>query len=443
MTMERFVIGAVVSLVTLAAVPAHAAEPWSAPQTVSSAGGQIQDARVVVDGTGRAIATWTSVGPIPDVKTGYPVSGGFAFRDPGAVGFGPELSGSWPFTAAVLYGRNRVLALNVDWWEVNADFGDTTGKLDFTQPVGTFEGGTLLIPSLAVHRTAVAAWIENPSLGRQRVRASIRPLGGSFGTPVTLRRGRDLRAVVAASGPGVVFVAWERGDAIEARVKRSGHRWGPVRRVGASYSDPSGVRFETAFSGRRAYLAWLAPNVGQYTLRAAALPRGRTRFRRAQGVDVVEQELKPYSRAIALVPLPHRGALLGWTGWDGKQARAWAARTGRNARFGRKVSVAPAGEPAVLGDLAVGGDGSTVLAVWTRLDDRGVGDRVRAALRQRGGAFGPPEDVSDLDRANLSVDSAYDPVGRRWTVVWGQTIGPAFVPDYMAATYLRAATRPG
>ena len=84
------------------------------------------------------------------------------------------------------------------------------------------------------------------------------------------------------------------------------------------------------------------------------------------------------------------------------------------------------------------------MLVWSRLDAVGeVGDHVRAALRPPGGSFGPPEDVSDLDRARLP-DVAFDSVGRRWTAVWSQRIGPdQGVPLNQITTFLRSATRPG
>ena len=86
----------------------------------------------------------------------------------------------------------------------------------------------------------------------------------------------------------------------------------------------------------------------------------------------------------------------------------------------------------------------TVMVVWSRLDAVGeVGDRVRAAIRPPGGTFGPPEDVSDLDRAQMPA-LTFDPVGLRWTAVWSQRIGPdQSVPLDQITTFLRSSTRPG
>ena len=119
--------------------------------------------------------------------------------------------------------------------------------------------------------------------------------------------------------------------------------------------------------------------------------------------------------------------------------------------FGPQLDVSPPGESAVLGDAASVPQGTTLppygttLVVWSPLDSAGqVGDGVRAALRPLGGVFGPPEDVSDLNRARLPAVAVDFPVGR-WTVIWSQRIGPdqPGVPLERITTFARSATRGG
>ena len=89
--------------------------------------------------------------------------------------------------------------------------------------------------------------------------------------------------------------------------------------------------------------------------------------------------------------------------------------------------------------------GGTTMLVWSVLDAVGeVGNRVQAAIRPPGGAFGAPEDVSDLDRARLPA-VAFDFNAHRWTTVWSQRIGPdePGVPLSQITTFARSSTRPG
>ena len=118
--------------------------------------------------------------------------------------------------------------------------------------------------------------------------------------------------------------------------------------------------------------------------------------------------------------------------------------------FSNAFAVSPAGQNSVLGDAAAAPPGTpvpagTVMLVWSRLDAVGeLGDRVQASIRPPGGPFGPPEDVSDLDRARISA-VAFDFNAHRWTTVWSQRIGPdgPGVPLAQITTFARSSTRPG
>jgi hypothetical protein len=321
------------------------------------------------------------------------------------------------------------------------------GSLGRPDAISTYEpaGGP---PSLAVHDNALAAWTTPMSyLNRRIVRAAIRRPGGRFGRPVTLRAHGRARNVVAAAGLGALLVAWERAGVVEARVRLAGRGWGPVRRLGRTAKGST--TFRAAFSQRRGYLAWLAEGVESGVLSVAVLPTGSTRFRAAETLGTIDRYAPVEPHGPVIVPVPERDALVAWTGWDGAAWRVRAAVTGAGARFGAPVDVSPAGEQAVLGDaesIPIGTPlpAGTVMAVWSRLDAVGeLGDRVRAALRPPGGQFGPPEDVSDLDRARLP-DIAFDFTSRRWTAVWSQRIGPdQGVPPNQVTTFLRSSTRPG
>lgn len=438
--MGRAAMVAVLGLLVTAS-SASAALPWSVPQNVSSPALQIDAPHVVFDRAGRAYATWSP-------------SGGtrLAVREPGALAFGPERSSPTFLTPLLPYGVNRVIGLDQragkrpDVISLRARLSSPDGSFSRPDTISTYgvAGG---LPSLAVHDLALAAWTQAGPHGRRVVRAAIRRSGHRFGRPVTLRGRGRARNVVAAVGQGVMFVAWERAGVVEARVRKVGRGWGPVRRIGPAAKGSN--TFRAAFNGRRGYLAWLAESAESGVLRMAVLPTGGTRFRAFQTVDTIDRDPSIEPHGPKIVPIPEQEALLAWTDWDGTAWRVRAAVTGPGARLGAPFDASPAGEQAVLGAADSASVGTpvpagTVMVIWSRLDAVGeVGDHVRAALRPPGGSFGAPEDVSDLDRARVP-DVAFDLVGHRWTAVWSQRIGPdQGVPLNQITTFLRSSTRPG
>ena len=439
----------------IATAVAVAAPPWSAPESVSSPETFVASPHVVFDGRGRAYATWLRGNP--DAPGAWRV----AVREPGVSEFGPERSAPNLVTQPIPFGRaNRVFALD----QIRRGRGRISLRARFTRPDGSFSRPDTIAtyrpafiqasaPALAVHDetvddVAVAAWIQGSARGRRIVRAALRRTGERFTRPVTLRARGRARDVVAGAGPGVVFVAWERAGVVEARVKLNKRRsWGPVQRLGPTRKV--GTTFRVAFAGRRGYLAWLAQGSEFAAVYVSVLSGGGTRFGAAQTVASNHGGAPDSSPAPALVAISERDALLAWSDWDGAAWRVRAAVTGPGTRFGAPFDVSPPGEQAQLGGAAVVPSeislpAGTVMVVWSRLDAVGeVGDRVRAAIRPPGGSFGPPEDISDLDRARIPA-VAFDSVSRRWTTVWSQRIGPdQGVPQSQITTFLRSANRPG
>jgi hypothetical protein len=433
--MTRLACTALLGLALFAGVAA-AAPPWSSPENVSSFAPFIERPDVVFDSGGRAYATWHASG-----------RSRVAVRAPAAAEFGPERAAPGFVTPLVAYGSTRVLGLDLRRrdraFSLRARLSRPDGTFSEPDTISTYRpaGGS---PSLAAHERAVAAWTEAGAHGRRIVRAAIRRPGQRFGAPVTLRARGRARNVVAAAGVDAMFVAWERAGVVEARVRPPGRGWGPVREVGRA-AKGSNI-FDAAFSGSRGYLAWLAESPESAVLRVAVAPSTSTRFKAAQQIDTIDRNAPAEPHSPVLVPTGGRAALVAWTGWDGMAWRARVAATGQVASFGSPVDASPPGEQAVLGDADAGPAGTAAIAVlWSRLDAVGeLGDRVRAALGPPGGAFGAPEDVSDLDRARLPA-LAFDSNTRRLTAIWSQRIGPdqPGVPLGQITTFARTATRPG
>jgi hypothetical protein len=449
--MARLACTALILFVTCAGV-AVAAPPWSAPETVSSSSLFVDNPDIVVSADGRAIATWRWSGVKP-AQGDAPGGTRLAVREPGALDFGPERSAPNFVTPLITYSLDRVVGLDTrrrsrGRISLRARFGNSRGTFGPPRTISTYgEAGG--VPSLAAPNGNLAAWIAKGSSGRRIVRAAIKSRG-RFRHPVTLRGRGRARDVVAGAALGVMFVAWERGGVVEARVKLSSRRsWGGVQRLGRA--QPSATTFAVVGSGRRAYLAWLAEAAESAVLRVAVLPAASSRFRAAQTIDTIEHEAPADRHALGLVAIPDRDALLAWSDWDGAQWRVTAAMTAASSpTFSDAFGVSPAGQSSVLGDAAAAPPGTpvpggTVMLAWSRLDAVGeLGDRVQAAIRPPDGPFGPAEDVSDLDRARLPA-VAFDFSGHRWTALWSQRIGPdqPGVPLNQITTFARSSTRPG
>ncbi len=443
-------------LLALCASTALAAPPWSAPESVSSASLFVDNPDVVFTADGRAIATWRWSGAKPSATADAPGGWRLAVREPGALDFGPERTAPKFVTPLIPYGLDRLIALDTrqpgkdeSRITLRARYGRSDGTFGRPRTISTYrpDVGT---PSLAAPNGSVAAWIANGPRGRRVVRAALKRSGGRFSRPFTLRDRGRAHDVVAGAALGVLFVAWERGGVVEARVKLAGRRWGRVQRLGPS--QPFATTFAVTGSGRRAYLAWVAQAAESAVLRVAALPAARSRFRRYQTIDTIEHQAPGDGNTVGLVPIPDRDALLAWSDWDGARWRVRATTTnpGRGADFDVQVDVSPAGQSSVLGDAAAAPlgtpvAGGTTMLVWSVLDAVGeLGNHVQAAIRPPGGSFAPAEDVSDLDRARLPA-VAFDSNGHRWTTLWSQRMGPdgPGVPLSQITTFARSSTRPG
>ena len=325
-----------------------------------------------------------------------------------------------------------------------------TGASAARTRISTYAVGARVRLARRARRTRSRHGSQRGRRGRQIVRAAIRRRGPRFGRPVTLRaRGRARACRGRAPGPGVdvrrMGARRRRGGARAARGPADGVRYGGSagRAKGSTRSGPRSA-------DRRAYLVWLAESGDESAvLRVAVLPAGRHALPRAADGRHGRARLRPPSRTRPRSsPISERDALLAWTDWDGPAWRVRAAVTGPGARFGAPFDVSPPGEQAVLGDADAIPAGTqcpagTVMVVWSRLDAVGeVGDRVRAALRPPGGAFGRArgrQRPRPRARAGRRVRLASAAAGRGLVAAHRPRPGRPAEPDHDLPALLHAA----
>jgi hypothetical protein len=230
----------------------------------------------------------------------------------------------------------------------------------------------------------------------------IRRGGHAFRRALTFRPGPLARATAVAVGPrGDVLLVWQERRAIRARhVSRTGHA-GRVQRIGTGVQSA----LQANLASGRMEVAWASQRVsegdaaGPARIAYTSAPRGG-RFGRA--VTVGRSSLTGTGRYIMRpgVRLADAGggrSVLAWTDYDGARFRVRMADVAAGA-VTAPVTLSPAGDDCVLGDLAVSADGAA-LVLWlsgTRGSDPSGPQRVFSALRPAGApAFGPPELVSD------------------------------------------------
>ena len=250
-------------------------------------------------------------------------------------------------------------------------------------------------PAVAVNGAGdvVIAWSDIPG----GVYASFRPRGGSFSRPQLLsdRRveGTDLSAAISVSGEA--FVAWAENETLAALGRARARVVVSVRAQGAS-------RF-----GARQELS-----LGQAGAEDPALgvtPSGEA--------VAVWEELRLNPSGVRTDPLRVSSAIRPLGGaWSAPQALSEDQRRftsgvsapGRNPMVPR-VSVLPSG---------------AALAVWERASGLSTTccQRVEAAVRPAGGAFGPALTLTEAVDRGLTVVTDAKGAGERWGVLaWNET----------------------
>lgn len=463
--------------VLVAAAPAAAAPPWSAPADVGPPADYVLAPSVRFAHTGVGLATWqvrtqpAGAGGLPGAVTvtqNQPNDGitsrALALGMPGAIV--RELPDS--IVAGPVFqdsGRGlvlRTLSLSSDgdgnrrkrlsWSQVSR-----SGNIGRARTITTATLGG--VPTLAEDHSgnAVAGWSELVR-GRYRIRAAWRPAGRGFGSPVTLSTtdapgyARNGAVAVAIGREGRAFVAFadlrpNRGQDRKRLLvwTRTPRRGFGTPMVAGPHSDAADIALAVTDRGRL-FVAWGTQDGGEeantpWILRAASLaPRAR-RFSTARIVDRGTNDNRP-AGGVRLAVQPRGQATLAWSSVranGGFPVFAATTPAGGGARFGAPQQIAPMG---ALGGLAEREDG-TALVTYTRVLAEQMTDQAYAALRPAGEPrFAAPEALGGVDHA-LPPVVAFNALGGSPTVVWpARPTGVDPSSGIGRTAVLRVVTRP-
>ena len=391
----------VVALASAALVPgvAEAAPPWSTPAVVP--GAAYYDAPVVFTPAGHgAIVGHGDTGSVDDTLI-------TAVGPDGALGRSQRIDVSYARVAtfgtdgiAVAGARRATTGAEARRAPIELATGTPTGGVGAPRALPGTAGQQLF--ALAGHASGTVALVTATAAGHRERIVWIRR-GGKLRRALTIRVGERAGGAAAAVGSkGDVLVAWEDNRQIFSRHIGPTGRAGTARRLGAGVESAIQARYdesgrqEVAWESQRAGLGdALAPATISYT----SAQRGHG-FTAAQVVG--RSALTGTGRYLAapgvrLVGSGTDSSVLAFTVYDGANFRVQEA----NAAAGKvqtPLTVSPAGEDCVLGDLAYARAGGT-LVLWrsgTRGSDPSGPQQVFASTRPAGQfAFGAPEAISD------------------------------------------------
>lgn len=265
-------------------------------------------------------------------------------------------------------------------------------------------------------------------------------------------------AALAINGPGDVLVASDDRVSVRARLVRADGRADREQRLGQGGSSLGGERLVAAMDGtRRMLVAWMAQSVSKYAggpgIVALAYAPPYKPFRAAQ---VVQRNLpRGPSRgipgnAVQAALLRDRGVVV-WTGYTGGR---YAVRTVdvSSGRAGSPRDLSPAGASALLGGLAVGPRGGTVVVWESGAIRRNAVPKpphaVQAIARAAGATtWGPVEQVATADTGAQDVIApdaliAANPLSGQSVLLWSDPLPAGANPLPPSPIPVRSSVRP-
>jgi hypothetical protein len=443
----RFIASTALTVSVLGGGVAHADAPWSAPVTIASGINVFWQPGLTFTGDGHALATLDGAG--------FGEATRILAANPGTSKFA-EIGRAVLVAPPAPYGGRNVAYLRtpspppgphpIDTLKVTrlgVSLGQIPGSLGRFQQLARIASSPRDVSAAVAadpRSNVAAAWVE-PRGSRTVLRVALRRPGRAFSSPTTLGETEGyleappLDLAYGADGDLVVVLQRTRSKVVSeatleiaVRVKRHGHRFGPIQSLGPSRGSSS-VATAVAPTGA-AVVAWGTQDGGEgveqpWTVRAATLRSGARRFSKTQLLDPgrVARPVAGVSAAIGR----DGSATVAWSGVAARKLPypvrvATASPTGR---FGATAQLAPNG--AALG-IATARDGTTT-ALWGSLTDPEAEtlDRIFASRRPAGTShFAAPEVVSPPEPATHYGSIALDPRSGRPSALWIGAPGTPF-----------------
>jgi hypothetical protein len=348
---------------------------FGAEQTISAAGEDALESQVAVDQQGNAIAVWQRYdGSFDRVQAAFRPAGG-TFEAPKTLS-DPLQSASLPQIAFDSSGNAIAI------W-TRSDGADGRTQFSFRPAGGSFGSAQTISgagldanePQIAFDPAgnALAVW-DSFDGGEQRIQASLRPAGGSFGTPQPISAaGGDAQEPQPAFDPkGNAIVAWSFNDGAisraQAAFRPAGGSFEPAKTIsGPSVAgqDANNVSVALDLQGN-AIVIWDRSDTANSRIETAFRPAGGS-FEPAKTISDASKDA--FDPQVAFAPSGNAIAL--WHRSDGTDDRAQAAVRPAGGGFAAAETISASGGDADDNKLAVDGQGNAA-AVWTRPADTAI-----------------------------------------------------------------------
>jgi PKD domain len=237
---------------------------------------------------------------------------------------------------------------------------------------------------------AVAVWQSSGGVNPV-IMAAERQAGGTFGAPQTLSDASAyaLSPDVASDAQGDAVAVWLHYDGANARVQAAyrpaGGTFGATQTLSAAGYEARDARVAMNADGQAVIVWSLASGLVEKVQAISAAPGG------VFG-EVTDLTAFGEVASIPQVALDAHGAAIAvWDGWDGANIRIQEAYRPAGGAFAPPQFLSQAGDNADTPQVAFDATGDA-LAVWRF--DGSPASTVQAAYRQAGGEFGAPQTVS-------------------------------------------------
>jgi hypothetical protein len=404
-----------VSAALLFAPAAHASPAWLPAGPIPGEGPHVRDVQAAFGGDGTLVVVWHE-GDLSTqtIKAAVRPPGG-SFAEPvtlagPTVGLGgPHVAVDDLGTALVTWGQGAGAKFSVR--PPGGDFGPAD---DVPRPAGE-NVNTEVEVTFDAQGNALAAWVGSTVSGAGadiHLRASVRPRGGSFGSPESLDNGLSNPDVpgtpsfllsqlsVASAGAGDLIVSWHSScclvgsetASVRVAVRPPGGPFGPAQTLDSAPASSGGVASPSLAGSAQgsAVVVWArTPTSTPGNVAACTRPPGGE-FAGCVIEDVSGDGTKPVTPEVALDTQGNAVAV--WTrkaptGADPVAVQS-AERAAGSSTWTQMSTFSEPGTDLTQAQLAASRQGLAVI-VWRR-----GSDRIDGAARQPGGAFGASQPVA-------------------------------------------------